>query len=105
MESKKPVIKMKPETKDKWLRGLFMLILTVCGWIAVYIVLVIAIFQFIWSLFSTGCKEDLLPFSKSLTQYLTQILQYLTYASDVKPFPFSSWPTTTEKKQTTPRAH
>lgn len=104
MESKKPVIEIKPETKQKWLRGLFMLVLFVCGWIAVYVAVAIAIFQFIWSLFSDDHNQNLLGFSKSLTQYLTQILQYLTYTSDAKPFPFSSWPNSEVKRHTT-RAH
>jgi hypothetical protein len=78
---------------DKWLRALFMILFIIISWIAKWIVSIIAIFQFIYTLLTGNPLKTVMPFSDSLGQYIFQIIQYLTYVSEEKPFPFTNWPT------------
>jgi hypothetical protein len=49
-------------------------------------------FQFLSSLF-TGQPNDLLTrFGGNLARYLQQIIVYMTFATEEKPFPFMPWP-------------
>ena len=43
-------------------------------------------------LITTELNEQLLDFSDSLTKYVSQILFYITFKSEERPFPFSPWP-------------
>jgi hypothetical protein len=78
---------------DKWLRALFMVLFIIISWIAKIIVGIIALFQFIYTLFTGNPLQTLMPFSDSLAQYIFQIINFLTYVSEEKPFPFTHWPT------------
>lgn len=47
-------------------------------------------------LITTELNDQLLDFSSSLTKYVTQILLYITFKSEERPFPFSPWPASDE---------
>jgi len=83
-------------SRSTWLRGFFMLIYIFVGYIAVWIIGVVILFQFCVALLSGKLNDGLLYFGQSLSIYISQILLYLTYGSDEKPFPFSSWPNPNE---------
>ena len=53
---------------------------------------IIAIMQTLLNLFSDGPSKPLQRTGKSLGLYVKQITEYLSYASEEKPFPFSDWP-------------
>jgi hypothetical protein len=80
--------------KSKWLRLLFMVIYAIIFYILMHVVIaLIAIVQFFISLFTGKVNNDILGFSKSLNAYLYQIMQYLTYNLEAKPFPLGEpWP-------------
>jgi hypothetical protein len=82
----------KAFNKDKWLRGFYMAVLLICGWIAAWLVVVVTVFQFLSNIFTDKSNEHILRFSRSLIRYITQIVQYVTYNAEEKPFPFSGWP-------------
>ena len=44
------------------------------------------------SIFSGEPSDSVKGFGKSLGVYLQQISEFLSYASEEKPFPFSDWP-------------
>jgi hypothetical protein len=54
--------------------------------------MVIAIVQTLLNLFSGGPSKSLQDAGKSLGLYVKQLSEYLSYASEHKPFPFSDWP-------------
>lgn len=85
-------IKKKLMVKEKWLRALFMLLFFIIGYILVGLICLIAVFQFIWDLFAVYPNEKVLVFSKQLNSYAYQIVNFLTYNSEEKPFPFNHWP-------------
>jgi hypothetical protein len=48
--------------------------------------------QTLLNLFTGEPSESLKDFGKSLGIYLKQISEFLSYASEEKPYPFSDWP-------------
>jgi len=56
------------------------------------VLLGIALVQTFLSFFSDGPSESLQRFGSSLSVYVKQISEFLSYASEEKPYPFSDWP-------------
>jgi hypothetical protein len=85
---------MKKNIQDKttWNRGFFMLLFTLFTGIAKSLVFAVILSQFIFALITGSTNRQLLDFSRGLVEYINQMLKYLTYQSDVKPFPFTDWP-------------
>jgi len=85
-------LKEKLLVKDKWLRGLFMLFFIVIKYLVVWLIVLIALFQFIVDLLTGKPNDKLVVFTKHLNTYLLQIVNFLTFNSEIKPFPFANWP-------------
>jgi hypothetical protein len=77
---------------DTWKRGLFMVVFVITSGVAKFIVILLAIFQFITVLFKGQANQGLLPFGQNLSTYLYQISLFLTFKSQRMPFPFSAFP-------------
>ncbi len=88
----------KAAVKAKWIRGFYMLVFFICGWVAIGLAIVVTVFQFLSTLITDHYNENLRKFGNSLSQYFSQLVQYLTYNSEEKPFPFSAWPTDGQKQ-------
>lgn len=53
----------------------------------------VVVVQFFWVLFTGGVNQSLETFGQSLATYTYQIIRYLTFVSDERPFPFDAdWP-------------
>ena len=80
--------------KDRmtWKRGLSMLLVGLVFWVAEFLLLVTAVVQFGFVLFSGERNERLLDFGEGLSRLFYEAAAYLTFASDDRPFPFSDWP-------------
>jgi hypothetical protein len=50
------------------------------------------VIQFMMMLLAGKTNERLASFGSSLGCYLQQIVCFLTFATETKPFPFSDWP-------------
>jgi len=79
-----------------WLRGFFMLVFIAIYMVLRLVILAVVLFQFGSMLLTGQLNERLLSFADSLSLYAFQIIRYLTYNSDEKPFPFRSWPKPSE---------
>jgi uncharacterized protein DUF4389 len=77
---------------DVWTRGLFILIYGVIFYFLFFLIWLLVIFQFLMKLITSELNGQLLDFSDSLTKYVSQILLYITFKSEERPFPFSAWP-------------
>jgi hypothetical protein len=78
--------------KGVWLRGFFML-LFVLIWSVVEIVLyAVAVLQFGFTLFTGAPNAPLRRFGATLALFFRDVVRFLTYASDDRPFPFRDWP-------------
>jgi len=80
--------------KDRgtWIRGLFMLLFVAIYNVAAVLIGAVAILQFAWKLISGETNPRLLSFGEDLSRYFYQILRYLTFNTEEKPFPFADWP-------------
>jgi hypothetical protein len=75
-----------------WFRLVFMIVLGVAFNVAEFVAFVVIAFQFLFSLFNGQQNDQLSHFGRNLARYLQQIVVFLTFASEEKPFPFAPWP-------------
>ncbi len=73
-------------------RGLFMLFFVVIYGISKFLIIGIILFQFATIILTEKPNEQILKFSRSLGTYIFQIIRYLSFNSEQRPFPFHSWP-------------
>lgn len=85
-------LKERLTAKNKWIRGMYMLLFALIYNIAEIVVGAVAVFQFIVSLFTGKTNEYLITLGQSLGTFIYQIMQFLTFNSEDKPYPFSPWP-------------
>ena len=85
-----------PDTPEKerniWMRGLFMLLLILACHISWTVAFIVTVIQFVMMLLAGKPNDRLAAFGSSLGRYLQQIVCFLTFATEAKPFPFSDWP-------------
>ncbi|MCI0506232.1 MAG: DUF4389 domain-containing protein [Gammaproteobacteria bacterium] len=91
-------IKQHLKAHDTWMRGLYIVIFTIIYSIAEVVLAAVLFFQFLTTLFTGNKNERLLEFGNNLSNFIYQILKYLTYNSDIKPFPFDEWPGSSKKE-------
>ncbi|MDP6604498.1 MAG: DUF4389 domain-containing protein [Rhodospirillales bacterium] len=77
---------------NTWMRGLFMLLFAVAFKIAAILVLAVTILQFLFKLLSGNVNERLRAFGDGLGAYAAEIIRFLCYQTERKPYPFSEWP-------------
>jgi len=75
-----------------WMRGLYIIIFGVILYFVFGLVWLLVIFQFLTKLFTGGLNQQLRRFAAPLSRYVSQMLNYITFQSDERPFPFSPWP-------------
>ena len=85
-------IKENAKNVDVWTRGLFIIIYAVIFYFLFALIWLVVIFQFIMKLITNELNQPIFEFCDSLIQYVTQILFYITFKSEERPFPFSPWP-------------
>lgn len=69
-----------------------MLLFAVIYNIAEMVVTLVAVFQFLATLFTGSPNQRLLSFGETLSRYFYHVMRFLTFASDDRPFPFRDWP-------------
>lgn len=80
------------KSEQQWLRGLFMLLYLIAYEVAKVILILLTLCQFLFSILSGKPNANLQQFGDSLGQYAAQMVAFLSYNSDEKPFPFAEWP-------------
>ncbi|MDH3973687.1 MAG: DUF4389 domain-containing protein [Deltaproteobacteria bacterium] len=85
-------LKENIKSQSTWMRGLYMLLFALIYSIAEIVVLFIAVFQFVLTLFTGKVNERLLNFSGSLSTFIYQTMLFFMFNSEEKPYPFSPWP-------------
>lgn len=80
------------KSAETWRRALFMLLFAVVFWIAEFLLLAVAVFQFGFVLMTGERNERLLSFGDDLSRVFHHLVGYLTFQTEEKPFPFSDWP-------------
>lgn len=80
------------KTREIWQRGLFMLLFGFLIGITKLVTLIIAVLQFVVVVLTGECNDNLLYFGKCMSTYQYQILLFLTFNSEFRPFPIGEWP-------------
>ncbi len=89
---------MDDELKDNlkqqstWQRGLYMLMFALFYWLAEFVLIAVAMFQFLLVLFTGKTNPRLQKLGQSIATYIYQIIQYITFNSEYQAYPFGAWP-------------
>ena len=81
-----------PSRRETWIRLLFVILFAIIYSVAEIVLFALIVFQFGFKLITGETNEFLQQFSKSLNTFIYQILQFVTFNSDDRPFPFMGWP-------------
>lgn len=105
MENAANDIKEHVKDTNVWVRLVFMVIFAALYWVAEIVLAIVVVFQFLCVLFTGKKNEKVLTLGAQLSAYAYQIFRYLTYNSEVQPFPMGDWPSGAELKESgTPAA-
>jgi hypothetical protein len=75
--------------KNQLIRLLYMLLYGFVLYLTMSVLAIVVIVQFVFALFSGNANESIRGFSKDLARFIQQIVLFLTYNDDKKPFPFN----------------
>ena len=96
-------LKQRLQKGETWQRGLYMLFFIIVYSIAKFVIFTVMLFQFLAVLFVGKINEQILKFSQNLSTYVYQVVLYLTYNTEQRPFPFGDdWPTGVPKEPEQP---
>ena len=88
-----------------WIRLLYMLLFWIIYCVAEVVLGAVVVFQFLFVLFSGNRNEKLLGFGGQLSTFIYQVLRFLTFNSETRPYPFADWPAAeASEKQSQPKA-
>lgn len=80
------------ENSTSWRRAIYMILFAIIGRFVSAIVICVALFQFIYTIIYKEPNQKLLPFMEKLAVYAKEIIDYLSYTSDEKPWPIGDYP-------------
>lgn len=81
------------KSRSTWLRLFFMIVVAFLYGISRVVIGAVVLVQFFWVLFTGNTNAHLENFGQSLATYTYQIIRYLTFVSEERPFPFDAdWP-------------
>lgn len=85
-------IKESVTATDTWLRALYMVLFALIYSLTEIILTAVVVFQFFIVLVTREPNDRLLDFGEDIGVFIFQIIQYLTFNTEEKPFPFGPWP-------------
>jgi hypothetical protein len=81
-----------PSVPDLGLRVIYMLLFAVVFWALCWILLATTVVQLVVRLLNGRANPDLTRFGASLARYARQVIEFLTFVTELAPFPFAAWP-------------
>ena len=78
--------------RNIWMRGLLMILMALAYQLASTLLACVAIIQFVLALLSDAPNSRLMGFGRSLGRYQSQIANFVSFATEDPPFPFTDWP-------------
>jgi type IV secretory pathway component VirB8 len=84
--------KARDNKRNIWMRGLFMLLMGIAFQVCGTLLCIVTVVQFVIVLLNDTPNSRLVSFGHSMGNYLRQIVNFLTFATEEMPFPFSEWP-------------
>jgi Domain of unknown function (DUF4389) len=74
------------------MRVLYMVVFGVAFWILTWVLIITVVAQLILTILAAQPNPDLLRFSRGLSRYIAQVIEFLTFLTEKPPFPFAPWP-------------
>ena len=78
--------------RNIWMRGLLMILMALAYQLGSTLLFLLAVIQFVLALLNDTPNSRLIAFGRSLGRYQGQIANFVTFAAEEPPFPFSDWP-------------
>ncbi len=85
-------LKSSLTSRETWMRLVYMILFVVVFNVAELVVAFVVLVQVAIKLFTGEANQQLAGFGDGLAQYFRQIIAFLTFHSEDKPFPFAPWP-------------
>lgn len=86
-------IEQNIKSRTTWLRLVFMCVFGLVICLAGMVGTAIVVLGFLWVLFTGEVNPELRQIGQSLASYMYEIIRFLTFNSEQKPFPFGAeWP-------------
>lgn len=79
-----------------WQRALYMFGFGILAYFTFLVLIFLAIVQLIVMAIDKAPNKDLKKFSRNTVQYLFELMAYLAFSSDERPFPFGPFPSVPE---------
>jgi hypothetical protein len=89
-EEERPGVPIEENIKSRstWLRLVFMFVFYVIATLTGAVASVVVVLGFLWVLFTGEKNRQLQQAGQAVAAYLYEIIRYLTFNTDEKPFPF-----------------
>ncbi len=81
----------KKASHDIFSRIFHTLFLGVIGWFALWIFCFVIVVQIGFLIITGSLNQNLKAFNAEVGDYLSEIIKYLSFQTEAKPFPFKSW--------------
>jgi len=81
-----------PALPDLGIRVIYMLLFAIVFWALCWILLATTLVQLIVRLLNGRANADLTRFGAALARYARQIIEFLTFVTELAPCPFAAWP-------------
>ena len=78
--------------RNLWIRALIMILMGLAYQLAGTLLFCLALIQFILTLLNDEPNPRLRAFGSSLGRFQGQIANFISFATEVPPFPFTDWP-------------
>lgn len=85
-------IKSNLKNVNQWTRIVYMILFTVIFNVASFVIGVVVLVQALFAILTGGQNDNVQKLGSGLAQFIAEIVSFLTYTTEEKPFPFKSWP-------------
>ena len=94
-DEERPRFEDNIKSKSTWLRLFFMIVVCLLWGVSRVVIAAVIVIQFFWVLFTGEVNQGLKHLGEQLARYSYQIIRYLTFNAEDRPFPFDlDWPST-----------
>ncbi len=90
--------KSSEKNSELFSRIFYTVLFCLIGWMTLWVFTFVVLIQFGFLLITGQVNKNLKGFNKEIGLFLFDMIKYLSFQSDVKPFPFRDWPYDEENK-------
>ena len=85
-------LKSNLANRQTWMRLVYMVLFAIVFNVAELVVVFVVVVQFVIKLLTGEVNPRLAEFGDGLAAYFRQMIAFLTFRAEDKPFPFAPWP-------------